>query len=79
MDEIIELKKNILSKAKEKQNYWFDVEEFIRQKYPDQLHYLEKGPYGVSPPFMLVSSTTQIQTDTDLQVGREFKWGTCYI
>lgn len=34
MEEISELKKNIVTKAEEKRIKWFDIEEFLRQKYP---------------------------------------------
>lgn len=50
-----------MTRAAEKGIKWFNIEEYMRQKYPDKLHLVTKGPYGSSPPFMIACSTTQIE------------------
>jgi len=50
-----------MTRAAEKGIKWFNIEEYMRQKYPDKLDLVVKGPYGSSPPFMIACSTTQIE------------------
>lgn len=49
----------------------------MRQKY-GSIDIL-KGPYGLSPPFMIACSTAQIEHNRELVIAREFKWGNCLI
>lgn len=58
---------------------WFDANQYIRMKHPEALKLLEEGPYGVSPPFMIVGSNTKIDGSGQIKLSREYRWGTCYI
>ena len=59
-----------MTRAAEKGIKWFNIEEYMRQKYPDKLDLVVKGPYGSSPPFMIACSTTQIEQDRNIKIGR---------
>lgn len=76
--EIAELKKCVRQRREDEEVSWFDVEEYIRQKYPQKKNLLD-GPYGLSPPFMISCSTTQLEKRNIMKPAREFKWGTCEV
>ena len=60
IEEIREFKKQFREMTALHQIKWFDVEEYIRQKHPEEQDSLLKGPYGTAPPFVISTSTVQI-------------------
>ena len=77
IQELEALKKAICHRRGLENVTWFDVEEFMRQKHGGVE--LLKGPYGQFPPFMIACSTTRIEAKRELQIAREFRWGTCIV
>lgn len=78
-DEVKMIKKNIIGDAKEAGLEWFDCAKSLRNS-PKQLNRIKDGPFGPSPPFLIISSIKKIEISPNLFIfGRKYNWGICNI
>jgi hypothetical protein len=50
----------VKEKLRETQIKWFDIEEYLRQKHPEELKNLLNSSYGAAPPFAISASIAQV-------------------
>ena len=60
IEEIKEMKLNLIKEAHDYKIEWFDVAEALKDN-PAKLKELNEGPFGTCPPFLVVSSNEQFE------------------
>jgi len=79
VNEIKEMKLNLIREAHDYKIEWFDFAEALKDS-PAKLKEVTEGKFGPSPPFLLISSLSKIKIAPNEYVyGREYTWGVCNI
>ncbi|KAL4495024.1 hypothetical protein ABPG72_015724 [Tetrahymena utriculariae] len=77
-EEVIQIKQNIIKDAHDNQINFFDCEAPLKID-KERLQKLKKGPFGPSPPFLLISSVQKIEIEQQKIYARKYPWGICKI
>jgi len=79
IDEIREIKMNLIKDAHDYKINWFDFSEALRDS-SQKLKELNEGTFGPCPPFLIISSVNKFEIAPNQFVyGRKYSWGVCNI
>ncbi|KAL4450828.1 hypothetical protein ABPG74_011670 [Tetrahymena malaccensis] len=77
-EEVKQIKQNIIKDAHDNQISFFDCEAPLKND-KERLQKLKNGPFGPSPPFLLISSVQKIEIEKQKIYARKYPWGICKI
>ncbi|EAS01103.2 septin protein (macronuclear) [Tetrahymena thermophila SB210] len=78
IEEVKQIKQNIIKDAHDNKISFFDCEAPLKND-KERLQKLRNGPFGHSPPFLMISSVQKIEIEKQKIYARKYPWGICKI
>eukprot|EP01017_Pseudomicrothorax_dubius_P048018 TRINITY_DN8678_c0_g1_i1.p1 TRINITY_DN8678_c0_g1~~TRINITY_DN8678_c0_g1_i1.p1 ORF type:complete len:429 (-),score=54.31 TRINITY_DN8678_c0_g1_i1:163-1449(-) len=76
-EEIRQIKLDLIADARDHHVDWFDCASAVG---PEKSGTLQDGPFGPSPPFVVVSAVEKVPiAPNQFVIGRKYRWGVCSL